>query len=298
MFFNIALYIQLFFYRYLGNYVNYIIIENQVFMKNGVKPTKEHIKGFTKKFEFVLKNINVFLLFLYCFLGTPKHLKSDVYTQTKLTTMAKKPQSFPLVLWLNEIRIYGTGLSCENESIAQGRSYIQKSIKISHCFFSRSSYISGNGGVININGGDFSMNVNCSMFYGCFCGLNGGAIYFYSTNSYLKMICAYRCSAASGLFAYFGASKMNKVEDISVSNNNMPYQEFTTFCLFMGDQKIDNTNSSMNNAEYVSGIAISSPSSFTSSLCTFSNNKARDRTCIFLYSASVTNNNVICQHCS
>jgi len=44
----------------------------------------------------------------------------------------------------------------------------------------------------------------------------------------------------------------------------------------------------MNNAEMISGIGIYSPSSFTSSHCTFSNNKVSTYICIMFYSNSGT----------
>jgi len=65
-------------------------------------------------------------------------------------------------------------------------------------------------------------------------------------------------------------------------------RQILTICLDYGYQRVDNTNSSMNNAIQGSGIVISSPSSFTSSHCTFSNNKASNSICIYLYSTSGT----------
>jgi len=60
------------------------------------------------------------------------------------------------------------------------------------------------------------------------------------------------------------------------------------FFLNIGNQRIDNTNSSMNNAERVSGICIDYPISFTSSHCTFSNNKVSGYSCIDFCSNSGT----------
>jgi len=121
------------------------------------------------------------------------------------------------VLWLNDNEIIcNVGLGCESESIDQGRSYVDKNINISNCFFSRSSSYSGHGGVIYVNVGSYSMNVNYSMFYNCFCSSWGGAIYFDSSNSYLRMICANSCSCGasySGHFAYLLASQVNQVAE-------------------------------------------------------------------------------------
>jgi len=195
-------------------------------------------------------------------------------------------------LWLNDNEIIcNVGLGCESESIDQGRSYVDKNINISNCFFNRSSSYSGNGGVIYVNGGSYSMNVNYSMFYNCVCSIYGGAIYFSSSNSCLRMICANRCSCGAsscGHFAYLYASQVNQVEYLSVSNCSHITSGWYSIILESGDQRVDNTNSSMNNAYGYSGIGIYSPSSFTSSHCTFSNNKVSHSICIEFYSTSGT----------
>jgi len=116
------------------------------------------------------------------------------------------------VLWLNDNEIIcNVGLGCENESIDQGRSYVDKNINISNCFFLRYSSYSGNGGVIYVSASSCSMNINYSMFYNCVCSSYGGAIYFYSSNSSLRMICANSCSCGAsydGHFAYLVASQV------------------------------------------------------------------------------------------
>jgi len=188
----------------------------------------------------------------------------------------------------NEI-ICNVGLGCESESIGQGRSYSQKNINISNCFFSRSSSYSGDGGVIYVSGGSCSMNVNYSIFYNCVCSNYGGAIYFYSSNSRLRMICANSCSCGVyGHFAYLVASQVNQVEYLSVSNCSHTTSGYYPIRLIYGNQRVDNTNSSMNNAIQSSGIDIQSISSFTSSHCTFSNNKVSNSICIYFISTSGT----------
>ena len=52
----------------------------------------------------------------------------------------KNPKNNPIVplLWLNDNEIIcNVGLGCERESLDRGRSYIDKNINISNCFFSR-----------------------------------------------------------------------------------------------------------------------------------------------------------------
>jgi len=193
-------------------------------------------------------------------------------------------------LWLNDNEIIcNVDLGCENESIDQGRSYVDKNINIANCFFSRSSSYSGKGGVIYVNGGTYSMNVNYSMFYNCVCSNWGGAIFFSSSNSYLRMICANSCSCGASSYNHFAnlvASQVNQVEYLSVSNCSHTTSGFESIRLSSGNQRVDNTNSSLNNAIAYSGIDIYSPSSFTSSHCTFSNNKVSQSICIYFYSTS------------
>jgi len=181
-----------------------------------------------------------------------------------------------------------TGIVCESENIAQGRSYYNVSIDISHCFFSRTSQFSGDGGVICVDVGSLSMNMNYSMFCSCFAS-SYGAINFRSSNSCLKMICANKCNASNNYhFAYFRTSQINHVEYLSVSNcSYSTYQYWSTYLQY-GDQKFVNTNSSMNNAYQGSGICFFSPSSFTNTYCTFSNNKVSFGVCINFYSTSGT----------
>jgi len=195
-----------------------------------------------------------------------------------------------LVLWLNDNEIIcNVGLGCESESIGQGRSYVDKNINISNCFFSRYSSYSGDGGVICVNVGSYSMNVNYSMFYNCVCSNWGGAIYFSSSNSYLRMICANSCSCGThGHFAYLSTSQVNQVEYLSVSNCSHTTDGRYSIRLDSGNQRVDNTNSSVNNVYQGSGINIESPSSFTSSQCTFSNNKVSHSICILFSSTSGT----------
>ena len=197
-------------------------------------------------------------------------------------------------MWLNDNEIiWDVGLECEKESIDQGRSYVDQNIYISHCFFSRYLSYSGSGGVIYVNGGSYSMSTNYSMFYNCVCSAGGGAIDFNSLNSDLRMICASSCSASSCSassyhFAGLSASHANQVEYLSVSKCSLTTYGYSSVLLNSGNQIFDNTNSSMNNAKELSVIRIHSPSSFTSSHCTYSNNKVSHWICILFWSSSGT----------
>jgi len=183
--------------------------------------------------------------------------------------------------------IRGVGLGCESENIDQGTSYSQMNIDISYCFFSRHSRYEGYGGVISVSGA-FSISVNSSMFYNCSCSSWGGAIYascYYQAS--LRMICANKCYAHyQGHFVYLYIQQINQVELISVSKCFDSASGYSPLYLESGNSRVDNTNSSMNNGNRQSGIFICSPSSFTSSYCTFSNNRVYDWSCIYLQSES------------
>jgi len=183
------------------------------------------------------------------------------------------------------------GLGCINESIDQGRFYYQKEINISMCSFSMSSVFSGNGAVIYVSGGTFSIDISYSMFYNCACSQSGGSIYFSSSNSNLRMICANSCACGAsygGHFSYLVASQTNQMEYISVAFCSHSTSGYHSVYLKTGYQRVDNTNSSMNNAYLGSGICIESPSSFLSTHCTLSNNIVSYSICIDFYSNSGT----------
>ena len=206
--------------------------------------------------------------------------------------MSSRSELIILLLWKNEnIFAWGIGFGCVSENIDQGRSFINMNVNISNCFFSRSSVYSGNGGVIFVNGDDYSVDISYSMFFSCICTNQAGAIYFESTNSCLRMICANRCSCGASYycqFAYLRASKVNQLDYQSVSYCSHVTSGNRPVFLHSGNQKISNMNSSMNYAIRFSGILIESPSSFTGSHCTFSNSKVSDSICIHIYSSSVT----------
>jgi len=186
--------------------------------------------------------------------------------------------------FINEI-IYCIVYGCVNESVDQGRSYLRVNILVSDCFFSRTAELSGNGGVIYVSSGTYLMNVNYSMFYKCTCSGNGGAISFYSSNSSLRMICANSCNAYNYHFGIF-QTQIFQVDFLSVSNCSHTTTGYGPIRSNLGTQRVDNTNFSMNNAKQYSVFGVSSPSSFTSSHCTLSNNKVLQSICINFLSDS------------
>jgi len=269
---------------------------------NKERKTTKILNKITKqiRYSFKINTISIIIIGLLVFLTlyNSKKLykrKQHISLLKQVAKFLKNPKNNPIVplfpLWLNDIEIiWDVGLGCENESIDQGRAYVDKNINIALCFFVRYLTYSGYGGVIYVNSGSYSMNINYSMFYNCVCSSDGGAIYFYSSNSCLKMICANSCSASYEHFhfARLFASHVNQVGYISVSNCSYTTSGSCPICLLDGDQRADNSNSSMNNAYMYSGIWIYSSSSFTSSYCTFSNNKVSNNVCLRFYSESGT----------
>jgi len=272
----------------------YLFIFSQLFSKKELKNTKKLKKITIQKINNIkivtISSIIIGLLFIINIACLEKLYKRKQHFSLlkKVDKNLINPKNYPIVplfiLWLddNEI-ILDAGVGCESESIDQGRSYVDKNINISDCFFKRYLSYSGDGGVICVTSSSYSMNINYSMFYNCVCSSWRGAIYFDSSNSSLRMICANKCSCGASSydhFAFLSAFQVNQVEYLSVSNCSHATSGYCSFCLSSGDQRVYNTNSSMNNAIWVSGILIISPSSFTSSHSTFSNNKVTDGICI------------------
>jgi len=280
--------------------LSFLSIFSILFSKKELENTK-YINKTTRQMAFTNQIITIssiiIVLLLYfniAYFESVYKRKQQFSLFKEVDKFVKNPKNYPIVplLWLNDNEIIcNVGLGCESESIDQGRSYVEKNINISNCFFSRSSSYSGGGGVICVYGSSYSMNINYSMFYNCVCSSYGGAIYFSSSNSYLRMLCANSCSCGAssyGHFAYIQPSQINQVEYLSISNCSHTISGYYSIRLDYGNQRVDNTNSSMNNAYRVSGIRFSSPSSFASSHCTFSNNKVSDYICIHFTSASGT----------
>jgi len=201
-----------------------------------------------------------------------------------LTSVKKQDGEYfdDIILYHNNI-IFGVGIECKNTNMSQERSCYDDNVSISDSFFTRITQFSGNGGAIFVSDSTRSVSIAKSMFYYCSCSSTGGALYFEIANSILRMICANRCSASNYQFAYLVASQMNQVVYTSVSNCSHTTDGYYSIYLQSGNQRFDNSNSSMNKAYQVSGIIIWYPSSFTSSQCTFSNNKVSSYICIYFY---------------
>jgi len=197
------------------------------------------------------------------------------------------------LIW--DIKCYGmsttipqclTGVGCKDEHLNEGRSFEQENVNILDCFFSRISLYSKDGGVIYLSGNNYySLNITYSMFFNCACSQRGGAIFF-STKSFchLKFICANKCSCGTNYhFALLSSSTNSNGEHLSISLCSQGPSGYSSICFNKGNQRIENINSSMNDAIRISGMHVYQPSSFISSFCTFSNNKASEYACLYLY---------------
>jgi len=172
---------------------------------------------------------------------------------------------------------------CLEERIDQGRAFYNCNVSIINCFFSRISTLSGSGGVIYISGGTYTLIVSESMFYGCSCSDEGGALYFSSFNAFLNKICANNCSVTTYYhFAYIHSTKTIYVDYLSVSLCSYKYIGYYPIYLRGGKQDFQISNSSLNSVDQVSGVCFSQTSSFNSSFCTISNNNAK-WLCIWFY---------------
>jgi len=170
--------------------------------------------------------------------------------------------------------------SCPNEDNIQGRSYSNSNIDILDCCFIRSAHFSGEGGVIYVSEKLKVMNINKAVFHNCVCSSNGGAIFFNSSQAYMKMICASRCSASSFHFAHISAIQNNECDYLSMSYCAPTTNGMYSLRFMNGNQSFQSINSSINNAYQTSGVLFVSPLLFSNSHCTFSNNRVTTGICI------------------
>jgi len=186
-----------------------------------------------------------------------------------------------------------TDNKCKQTDISVGASYVNNQrLSILECSFNRMGALSGNGGVIYIRIRESYLSVVQCVFSFCVVDPDkysqGGSIFFdsmLSGESFIKYVCAYEGQAFWGHFAVIGTSftKYNVMEYVSVSTCGKGFVGFRPIFLFSGYQMHKNCNSSTNMASSVSGITIYSPSFSESLFCSFSNNKAKEEICLYLY---------------
>lgn len=170
--------------------------------------------------------------------------------------------------------------NCNNQGIIIGRSYENTDIDISHCCFLHMSHFSGNGGVILVSTSFLSMSIYDSMFHNCSCFNQGGAIYFNSSLSKIRMVCASRCNGSWYHFALISASQDNKIDFLSLTLCSINANGYFTIEINSGYQTVSNTNSSLNQGYRGTGIRVLNPNSYLSHHCTFSNNVVSNAMCV------------------
>jgi len=169
---------------------------------------------------------------------------------------------------------------CVNEIMDNGRSYLNTNISISDCYFTRFTPDCWDGGIVFIDGNSFSMIISHTTFFNCACSENGGAIYFSSVNSSLKMVCAYKCHASYYPFAFLATTNYNSIVYVSVSSCSNESRGCYSMSLNHGYQVSNNLNSSQNKAGFVSSIRFYGSVSLGCSYSTFSNNRVATSICI------------------
>jgi len=175
--------------------------------------------------------------------------------------------------------------TCVNEVVTQGRSYLDSNISIQDCFFSRTVGYNAYGGVIMVTQNSLVLSISNVVFYNCEVSNSnyGGAIYFSSLNSNLKMVCAYRCKGYYYHFALLETLENNNVEYLSMSLCCYSKSTFYSIALVNGYQKFDNSNCSFNYAAECSGLSIFQQKSLSSSFCNMYSNDVSGFICMHLF---------------
>ena len=149
------------------------------------------------------------------------------------------------------------------------------SLDLKDCIFSRVTLFNNKGGIIFITDISILMTISDCIFYNC-SSIEGGAIFYSSTNDYsgciINKTCSYRCYAQkySFLFKLINSNKNIFLKLNSISES--PNYSFETVDLFYGNQKIEFLNSSKNNCSYVAGFTESYSNQFYCYYSTFINN--------------------------
>jgi len=179
---------------------------------------------------------------------------------------------------------------CIGENNAVGRSYDGDSVNISDCFFTRMSQYNSAGGVIFISDTTKTSYISNCMFNNCATSTDyGGAIFLTLSMSFMKMVCANRCSSQFCHFAWVKATLSNEAVLLSMTECSYTTNGDYSVCFSEGNPKVDFSNCSRNYAHVISGIYFYKPSTSSSSvMCTFSNNVVSAFMCIDFYSCSGT----------
>jgi len=256
-----------------------IIMTNYIFLNNCVR-----------------RRVKIIICF---FLAFELYVKRDMFIRNLEST-----KSIITNIYASNIRYFRSTEQnvCKDGSFNPGRVFVDTNINVSNCVFYRNGVFSsdnGYGGIIYVNGGSYYMKIANSVFDSCSCSYNGGAIHFKSLDSEIKMICAHRCfSQFINNFASIEATQNNSVNYLSMSSCSITTSGLMVCQIIFGNQNVDNSNCSMNKADWASSLYFNEPSQFLSNYCTFSHNEASDSICIYFHNnngimryASIVNNN-------
>jgi len=165
---------------------------------------------------------------------------------------------------------------CINDNSIVGRSFYNQIVNISDCFFTRIHLFSDNGGVIYLTEGTKQLSIVDTMFFGCFCSDDGGAIHSYSSNISIKFVCASHCRGISYRyhFAMLKSASHNHIEYLSMTKCSNITTGEESMRVQSGNQINKNTNSSMNSAAKWSCFDFNEPSSLQTTFCNFVQNNS------------------------
>ena len=244
------------------------------FLPNNTQTTS--VNNFIEKVPLIVVFMGLILIFLSYF--SHFYLRFNIIIDSLSIIWFLKVQK-PSYLGYQQIWV----ISCVNQNIQQGRSYLSCNIIANNCYFSRTLIYDGVGGIILVEEDGFSMTITLCVFYNCRCTSEGGAIVFGSSNSNIKNVCASLCFAQEYYhFGNFECANKNDIEFLTISKCSTSTLGNSVLLLSSGNQKITTSNFSLNQALTESALVVSLPTSFQSSHCTFSNNKVSGSTCIRL----------------
>jgi len=208
------------------------------------------------------------LVFLSGYLGDSSSL---TYSRKSRTLLFGKPSGTFLV-----------SSECVGSQVTVGRSYFNCSVLIADCSFSRFEKYVGSGGVIFADIIGFSLNISDSIFSNCSCTINGGAIFFRSTqNYYINRVCAFRCHSDDRYsFCSLESTGTNNISLLSTSYCS--YRDVTTYSTSVWKGNVNNIyfNSSNNHGFQQTAIIYYYTTSFSSSYGSFFNNTAQLQVCV------------------
>ena len=168
----------------LKNYVSTCFFQDEFLCGSKPNPNNQKLKRYSLCFYI--------MIIIFCLIIRYSHIVFELKPRIPCDNIFNKMVPC-MELQSSEVSI--NGLCCENENTSQGRSYDQIDIDLYDCSFSRFSHFQGYGGVIFINDGTFYMSIYKTIFFNCLSDY-GGAIFFSSSNSVMRMICEKMCSAS------------------------------------------------------------------------------------------------------